>query len=186
MLVFVSTIQTLLDEDERNIWGRVFFWHLGFSNTNIGLCSEDCTVIIPKVTYGVKSDNFVGFPLALEGGRLIADYYQTESLTQFENWFSSVDKPAFLNIHIIQPIVSASQTSNPVILCVCGTNGKYTSFDIIYWWIFDGRLARGIRIIDFPTDVDLKHLKAMKLVSAFFLHCLTWLSAIDHISGRPE
>ncbi|CAF1407076.1 unnamed protein product, partial [Rotaria sordida] len=130
----------------------------------------DCTAIIPKVTYDINSNSFVGFSLPLDEGRPITDHYRTESFAQLESWFSSVDKSTLLNIHMIQPITSTEQTSSPIILSAYGTNSKYTSIDIIrrWIWIFDECLAKGIRIIGFSTDGDPKYLKAMKLVLGFF------------------
>ena len=167
----VSTIQSFLDEEERNIKKGEFRFdivrhHLTSTNTHIAFCSEDCTAIIPKVTHDINSNSFVGFSLLLVEGCPITDYYRTDSLTQLENWCRSGDKSTLLNIHMIQPIVSTSQTSSPIILSSYGTNCKYTSLEIIrrWIWIFDECLAQGIRIIGFPTDAGPKYLKAMKLL----------------------
>ncbi|CAM4797064.1 unnamed protein product [Rotaria magnacalcarata] len=161
------------DEEEKRIKEGEFRFdivgrHLSLSKTNIAFCSEDCTAIVPKVTYDVNSNSFVGFSLPLVEGRPITNHYRTECLAQLESWFSSTDKSTLLNIHMIQPITSTEKASNPIILSAYGTNSKYTSLDIIrrWIWIFHECIEKNIRIIGFSTDGDPKYLKAMRLVLA--------------------
>ena len=170
----ISSIQTLLDEEEKHmVEGEYRFdvlqRQLSLTDTNIAFCSEDSTAIIPRVVYEASSNSFIGITLPLQQGRPISESYRTDSLTELERWFSSIDKSTLLNIQMVQPIARFGQPSRPVILSAYGTNNKYTALDIMrrWIWIFDESLSRGIRVIGFSTDADPKYLRAMKLVLGF-------------------
>ena len=171
----ISTIQSLLDKEEKHITEGQFRFdvmgrHLSSAGTNIAFSSEDCTAIVPKVTFDAKTNSFVGFSLPITEGLPQSSYFQTESAAQLEERLSNVDKSSLLNLHMIQPITSIGQTSSPIILSAYGTNSKYKSIDIIrrWIWIFEECLSRGIRIVGFSTDGDPKYMKAMKLILGFF------------------
>ena len=171
----LSTIRSLIEKEQTHLSEGEFRFdalktHFSLTNTNIAFCAEDCTGVIPKVTYDVNSNSFVGFSLPLIDGLPISEFYRTETLSQLEGWFDSIDKSPLLNLHMIQPITKTGQISTPLILSAYGTDAKYTSLDIIrrWIWIFQEFLARGIRIIGFSTDGDPKYLRAMKLVLGFF------------------
>lgn len=171
----VSTIQPLLSIKESQIIEGEFRFdtlerNFSLNGTSIAFCSEDCTGVIPRVTYNAASNTFVGFSLPLSNGLPVSKYYQTESLAELESWFSNMDKSTLLNVHMMQPIRSFGKSSAPFLLSAYGTNSKYTSLDIIrrWVWIFEQCLAKGIRILGFSTDGDPKYLKAMKLVLGFF------------------
>jgi hypothetical protein len=171
----ISAIQSLIEKEESYIIEGEFRFdvvknHLSLSHTNIAFCSEDCTAIIPKVSFDTSSNSFVGFSLPLVEGIPISNYYQTDSISKLEQWFSDMDKSSLLNLHVVQPIPCIGRTSSPVILSAYGTNSRYRSFDILrrWIWIFEEFLSRDIRIIGSSTDADPKYMRAMKLVLGFF------------------
>jgi hypothetical protein len=171
----ISTIQSLLNVEESQLMEGEFRFDalerkFSLNDTSIAFCSEDCTGVIPRVTYNAASNTFVGFSLPLSNGIPVSKSYQTESLAELEDWFCSMDKSTLLNVHMMQPITDIKKSFAPFILSAYGTNSKYTSLDIIrrWIWIFEQCLTKGIRILGFSTDGDSKYLKAMKLVLGYF------------------
>ncbi|CAF3893394.1 unnamed protein product [Rotaria sp. Silwood1] len=86
----VSTIQSSLDREESQIMEGEFRFdtlkHKFSSNDiSIAFCAEDCTPVIPTVTYNVTSNTFVGFSLPLINGLPVSKYFQTESLAELEH-----------------------------------------------------------------------------------------------------
>ena len=143
--------------------------------TSIGskfaFCGEDATVVLRQVVYDSRSNSFVGFAPPLDHcGMPFMKYYQTSSISQLKEWFEKEDTSKLLNIHMIQPITIDDKKIYPFSLATYGTNGKYTSCDIIKRWytIFKESLSRDIRILGYSTDADPRYLLAMRLVSSFF------------------
>ncbi|CAF4249365.1 unnamed protein product, partial [Rotaria sordida] len=134
-------------------------------------CAEDCTTVQRKVVYDTRSNSFVGFTPPLdENGMPQMNHFQTNSIEDLKRWFEQEDISNLLNLYMIQPIHSNNQKISPYALSAYGTNGKYTSFDIIRRWftIFEESSKQGVRILGYSTDADPRYLLAMRLVSGFF------------------
>ena len=71
---------------------------------------------------------------------------------------------------MIQPLSSQTIDLSPYLLASYGTDGRYTSNDIISRWkkIFDKFREKGIRILGYSTDCDAKYLRSMRLITGFF------------------
>ncbi|CAF4025179.1 unnamed protein product [Rotaria magnacalcarata] len=97
-------------------------------------------------------------------------HFQTNSIEDLKSWFEQKDISKLLNLYMIQPIDSKNQKISPYALAAYGTNGKYTSFDIIRRWfkVFEESASQDIRIIGYSTNPDPKYLLGMRLVSGFF------------------
>lgn len=126
----------MLNKEEKHITEGLFLFdamkrHLSAARTNIAFCSEDCTAIVPKVTFDAKTNSFIGSSLPITEGVPQSSYFQTESAIRLEEWLSNVDKSSLLILRMIQPITSIGQTSSLIILSIYGTNNKYKSSDII-------------------------------------------------------
>ncbi|CAF4442657.1 unnamed protein product [Rotaria sp. Silwood2] len=133
--------------------------------------AEDCTTVQRKVVYDTRSNSFVDFTPPLdEYGMPPMSHFQTNSIEDLKRWFEQEDISNLLNLYMIQPIHSNNQKISPYALAAYGTNGKYTSFDIIRRWftIFEESSKQGVRILGYSTDADPRCLLAMKLVSGFF------------------
>ena len=172
----VSSIRSLLDQEEKRMFEGEFRFEtlqrqFRLTKAKFAFCAEDCTAVVPQVTYDATFNSFVGLPLPLSNGLPMNRHYQTESLSQLETWFSQVEKSKLLNLHMIQPLSCAEEITTPLILSAYGTDSKYTFADIVHrWiWIYEQCLAKDVRIIGFATDGDPKYLKAMKVVSGLFL-----------------
>ena len=159
----VSSIRSLLDHEEKQIFEGEFRFdilerRLDLNKIKYAFCSEDCTAVVPRVTYYVSSNSFIDFSLPLTDGLPMNRYFQTGSLAQLEIWFSDIEKSKLLNLHMIQPIPHIGEIASPLILSAYGTDSKYTYLDIIrrWIWIYEECLARDVRIIGFATDGDPK------------------------------
>ena len=135
-------------------------------------CGEDSTSVVRRSAYNARSNNFVGFTLALENGYPCPRRFSTDSLNELEAWHRNVDKSSLLHAHLIQALPADNRRSPPppFLLAAYGTNGKYTAQDIMNRWstIFDSCLVRNIRIIGFAADCDPRNLKAMRDSMGFF------------------
>lgn len=141
------------------------------SDCRYAFCAEDCTSVVPKVTYDSRSNSFVGFTLPLEGGFPCSGFFSTYSFNELESWHEQMDKSSLLNIYTVQALSRDSQRSiPPFLLAAYGTNGKYTSSDIVNRWstIFDQCLSHDIRMLGFSADCDAKNLRAMRDSMGFF------------------
>lgn len=135
------------------------------------VCGEDCTSVVPKVSYNKRTNSFVGFTLPLQDGFPRCQFYSTNSLEELESWHQAAQKSCLLNIHVLQGLTSQSQTPiSPFLLAAYGTNGKYCAPDVLSRWSrsFDVMMAKGVRILGFSTDCDAKNLRAMRDAMAFF------------------
>jgi hypothetical protein len=141
------------------------------ANSNLAFCGEDATAVLRKIMYDVRSNSFVGFTPPLdENGLPLVKSFRTDSFEELSNWFEHEDVSHLLNLHMIQAIPTDDKTAYPFPLAAYGTNGKYTSVDVIRRWftIFEQSLAQGIRIVGFSTDADPRYLLGMRLVSGFY------------------
>ena len=135
------------------------------------VCREDCTSVVPKVSYNKRTNSFVGFTLPLQDGFPRCQFYSTNSLEELESWHQAAQKSSLLNIHVLQGLTSQSQTPiSPFLLAAYGTNGKYCAPDVLSRGSrsFDVMMAKGVRILGFSTDCDAKNLRAMRDAMAFF------------------
>ncbi|CAF5202432.1 unnamed protein product, partial [Rotaria magnacalcarata] len=118
--------------------------------------SEDATSIIKKIKYDSTTNTFNGFPTPLDRGVPIKEYYRTDSFDKLKVWFDSNDKASLLNVHMIQPVPSTTQSiiPSPFLLSAYGTDNTATANEILqrWWYIFNQCLQRNIRIIGFSTD----------------------------------
>ena len=67
-------------------------------------CGVDSTSVIPKVSYDIRSNSFVGFTLPLKMDFLLVVFISTNSLFKLATWHNEVDKSSLLNTHVIQAI----------------------------------------------------------------------------------
>ncbi len=70
------------------------------------VCSEDCAGVIKKIKYNASTNTFSGFSVPLNHDLPVARHFQTDSFDQLKNWFETQDKSSYLNIHMVQPLVS--------------------------------------------------------------------------------
>ncbi|CAF3181521.1 unnamed protein product [Rotaria socialis] len=172
----LTTIQTkLAKEGLRALEGEFRYndmiKYMSTVNSKFAFCAEDCTTAERKIIYDSRSNSFVGFSPPLdEYGIPRMKYFQTDSIEDLQCWFEQEDISKLLNLYMVQPINSNDQKISPYALAAYGTNGKYTSFDIIRRWfkVFEESSSQGIRIIGYSTDADAKYLLGMRLVSGFF------------------
>ena len=129
--------------------------HSEHLNFQYAFGSEDATCVIKKIKYDSTTNVFNGFITPLNRGVPIKGFYQTDSFDQLRIWFDSVDKASLLNVHMIQPIQSTSQSiiPSPFLLSAYGIDSTATANDVFQRWcyIFNQCLQRGVRIIGFST-----------------------------------
>ena len=141
-----------------------------YNSSQFVFAEEDCTSVIPKVTYDATLNSFIGFVPPLKNGLPQVNTFSTESFAVLENWFSTLAKSHLLNVHMIQPITLTSNTCSPFLLSAYGTDSRFKTRDIIMRWIYiiNECKNKGIRLIDFATDLDPRYMKAMHLFMGFF------------------
>ncbi|CAF4316655.1 unnamed protein product, partial [Rotaria sp. Silwood2] len=162
--------------------------YLNSNNVQFGFVSEDCTGVIRKIQYDVRTNSFIGFSTPLDNGIPISQHYKTDSFETLKTWFSSIKKAPLLNIHMFQPLPSnRASLPNPFLLSAYGVENTFTANDILRRWLFiyEGCIKKQIRIIGFSSgkisffkmhfrvfcfsiDADGKYMRAMRLVSGFF------------------
>jgi hypothetical protein len=140
--------------------------------------AEDCTGVITKVTYDSISNSFVGFITPLAHGQPLPDQYRTNSYAELQKWFEEQRKSSFINVHMLQPLLtkSSDRISSPFLLSAYGIDGTYTAEDVLnrWLWIYEESKKQGVRIIGFSTDCDSRYLRSMRIASGLFA------SHIDH------
>ncbi|CAF4445909.1 unnamed protein product [Rotaria socialis] len=103
-------------------------------NPEAWFVAEDATAVVPKVTYDIKSNTFIGFSLPLDSNGLpIQNSYSTDSFTRLEEWYSDIKRATLLNAYLIQPLSSSFHIS-PYIFAAYGTDNKSESADVISRW----------------------------------------------------
>jgi len=136
----------------------------------IAVCSEDCTAVIPKISYNAATNTFNGFSTPLEYGIPISHYFKTDSFHQLKTWFENRDKSNYLNIHMIQPLVVSNPYVSPFLLAAYGVSNTFKASDILnrWVWMFEKSQETKVRIVAFSTDCDARYLLAMLLATGFF------------------
>ncbi|CAF4038593.1 unnamed protein product [Adineta steineri] len=129
--------------------------HFISKNIKYSFVSEDSTAVVKKIVYDTATNSFVGFCTPLNNGIPIPHYFRTESFDQLKEWFDSIQKAGFLNLHMIQPISESIANSSPFILSAYGTDNKFTLYDIVRKWvyIFNECSSRHIRIVGYATGM---------------------------------
>ena len=165
-----SIVSSLQELTEGNFRYELAAQHLATKQSKYAFCAEDCTTVIPKIVYDSRSNNFIGFPLPLCNGFPQVEYYSTDDFQQLEHWFLTITQATLLNTHVIQPLSSQALHLSPYMLSAYGSDGRYTSSDIVLRWktIFDRFQEKSIRILGYSTDCDPKYLRSMRLVTGFF------------------
>jgi len=133
--------------------------------------SEDCTGVIKKISYDAKSNSFVGFPPPLNRNGMPQQLqYQTDSFNELRKWFNEKTPSNLLNIHVAQPISVNDHHDSPYLISAYGTDNKFDMSHVLLRWLhlIEECGKRGIRIIGFSTDCDIRYLRAMRLITRFF------------------
>ena len=126
-----SIIDSLQELTEGNFRYELAAQYLAITQSKYVFCAEDCIRVIPKIVYDSRSNNFIGFPLPLCNGFLQVEFYSTDSFQQLEHWFLTRTQSTLLNIHAIQPLSSKAIHLSPYMLSAYGTDGRYTSSEIV-------------------------------------------------------
>jgi hypothetical protein len=156
----LTMLHTLISNSDSKISEGEFRFDLlqkSFNNLNIQYAfgSEDGTSVIKKVKYDSTTNIFNGFPLPLDRGVPVKDYYQTDSFDTLKAWFDSTEKSSLLNVHMIQPVKPTNQSviPSPFVLSAYGMDNSTTANDVLqrWWYIFNQCLQKNIRIIGFST-----------------------------------
>ena len=154
---------------------RDYFSSNGFV---FAFAAEDTTGVIPKVSYDSTSNVFIGFETPLVHGQPLPDQHRTNSYTELQTWFEEKRLSTFINIHMLQPLLSASsgRIPSPFLLSAYGISGSYITEDVLdrWLWIYEEMKKNGVRLIGFSTDCDSRYMRGMRLASGFFT------SGFDH------
>ena len=59
-------------------------------------CAEDCTALVRKITYDVKTDTFIGFSTPLDNGVPFPLYFKTTSFSELQQWFGTIERAPLL------------------------------------------------------------------------------------------
>ncbi len=134
----VQTLTKLILDSDRKINEGEFRFdaledYLKRVNVKYVFASEDCTGVLRKINYDQQTNSFIGFATLLVDGIPVSKYYQTKSFDQLMLWFKSSEKSSLLNIHMLQPLPSANNSSVPpaFLLSGYGVINTYTSIDIL-------------------------------------------------------
>ncbi|CAF4582958.1 unnamed protein product, partial [Rotaria sp. Silwood2] len=180
----VQVIQSYINTSENHLTEGLFNYdgvrdYFNANQSTIGFCAEDCTAIIPKITYDTKSNTFVGCSLPLDNNGIpITNSYSTDSFTDLEQWCSDLPQAKSINACLIQPLSLSINHISPYLLAAFGTDNKFKSSNIILRWhhIYEECKLKGIRIIGYATDCDSRYLRCMRISLGFFGH----FAYVDH------
>lgn len=155
--------------------------HQNTFNYQVASCSEDATAVIKKIVYNSSTNTFIGFSTLLKHGIPLSNYFQTDSFDELKEWFDTVDKSKYLNIHMIQPL-SSSVSSSPFLLSGYGIRNDFKAVDILHrWlWIYEKSRESNVRIVAFCTDCDSRYLLSMRLAMGYFAKYRN-TSVSDHV-----
>lgn len=165
----INSLKSHLSEGQFNYDNIRDYFNL--NKSTIGFCAEDCTTVVPKLTYDTKSNTFIGFSLPLDNNGIpVNNLYSTTSFTRFEKWCDEQLLAKSLSACLIQPLSSSVNNIPPYVLAAYGTDNKFISSNVIARWlhIFEECKTKGIRIIGFATDCDSRYLHAMRTSLGFF------------------
>ncbi|CAF4188621.1 unnamed protein product [Rotaria magnacalcarata] len=160
LLPSLTVIQALIDSSTNNLQEEI----------EVCFAAEDCTSVIPKITYNVQSNTFTGFTPPLKDCLPQINTFSTESFSELEHWSSTLAISNLLNVHMIQPITVASNSCSPFLLSAYGTDNRFITEDIILRWVnmVDECVKREINLVGFATDCDSRYLRSMRLLMGFF------------------
>jgi hypothetical protein len=144
--------------------------YLSLHKTNLIFASEDCTAVVRRIVYNVQLNEFIGFVPHIEDGLPKINTFSTESFTELENWFETLNESHLLNLHMIQPITLNSTSCAPFILSAYGTDNRFTTLDILMRWIsiINQCDKNGVKVVGYSTDCDVRYLRCMRLLMGFF------------------
>ena len=174
----ITTIRKMLNNSSFRIHEAEFRFdemvdYFTLLGSKFAFAAEDTTGIISKVVYDSQSNYFIGFNTPLAGGIPLSNQYQTDSFLELKQWFEEKQKSSFINVHMLQPVLSSSsnQLPTPFLLSAYGINGKYTASDILnrWLWIYEETKRKDIRILAFASDCDPRYLSSMRVASGFFV-----------------
>ncbi|CAF3816716.1 unnamed protein product [Rotaria sp. Silwood1] len=175
LLPSLTVIQALIDSSTNNLQEGEFRYdamsdYLSSKRSKFVFAAEDCTSVIPKITYNVQSNTFTGFTPPLKDGLPQINTFSTESFSKLEHWSSTLAISNLLNVHMIQPITVASNSCSPFLLSAYGTDNRFITEDIILRWVnmVDECVKREINLVGFATDCDSRYLRSMRLLMGFF------------------
>jgi len=151
---------------------------------DIAVCSEDATAVIKKITYNAATNTFTGFSAPLQHGIPVSHHFQTDSLDKLKEWFENKDKAKYLNIHMIQPLLSSTLYSSPFLLSAYGISNDFKAVDVLHRWLWTFEKSResNVRIVAFSTDCDSRYLLAMRLATGYFAKYLN-TSISNHVDA---
>lgn len=188
-LPHLTNVESLIKEQGMKMTEGEFRFDLLRDYFNVNKCRfafacEDSTSVIPRISYDVQCDSFVGLSAPLDNNgtpRLKA--YQTDRFDQLKSWFETFQRSKSISLHVIQPLTDIVP---PFILSAYGTDNRFSASDILKRWfyIYQQSLNQGVRIIGFSTDGDPRYLRAMRLCARFFadLPNLNLSKYDDHIN----
>ena len=171
----LPVIQRLLDSSSSRIEEGEFRYNLMFDyllsqKTEFIFAAEDCTAVVPRITYDVQTNTFIGFTPNLKDGLPQMNSFSTESFSELDNWFNMLTKSHLLNVQMIQPINLNNVSCSPFFLSAYGNDNHFTAEDILMKWmnIINTCNEQGVRVVGFATDCDSRYLRSMRLFMGFF------------------
>ena len=171
----LPVIQRLLDSSSSRIEEGEFRYNLLFDyllsqKTKFIFAAEDCTAVVPRITYDVQTNTFIGFTPNLEDGLPQINSFSTESFSELDTWFNTLTKSHLLNVQMIQPINLNNVSGSPFLLSAYGNDNHFTTEDILMKWmnIINRCTEQGVRVVGFATDCDSRYLRSMRLFMGFF------------------
>lgn len=156
--------------------------HQNTFNYQVAACSEDATAVVKKIVYNSSTNTFTGFSTPLKHGIPLSNYFQTDSFDELKEWFETLDKSKYLNIHMIQPLNSSCLYSSPFLLSGYGIRNDFKAVDILHrWlWMYEKSRESNVRIVAFCTDCDSRYLLSMRLAMGYFAKYRNTLIS-DHV-----
>ncbi|CAF4892980.1 unnamed protein product, partial [Rotaria socialis] len=175
LLPSLTVIQALIDAStnyfqEGEFRYNVMSDYISSKKLKFVYAAEDCTSVIPKIAYNTRSNNFAGFVPPLKGCLPQINTFSTESFAELQHWFCIVSMSHLLNVHMIQPATSTSDSCAPFLLSAYGTDNCFTAQDIVLRWvnIVNECTKNRAKLVGFATDCDSRYLGSMRLLMGFF------------------
>ena len=175
LLPSLSIIQSLIDSStnylqEGQYRYEAMYDYLSWKRSKFVFAADDCTSVIPKITYNIHSNTFTGFTPPLKDGLPQVNTFSTEAFSELEHWSSTLPISNLLNIHMVQPVTAASDSCAPFLLSAYGTDNRFITEDVILRWVnmVDECAKKEINLVGFATDCDCRYLRSMRLLMGFF------------------